>query len=118
ELLATNSAAAQPGASAFIVGLLSLLDVLLEVPMEKILMRLELSGDVGGALLGRGRARAAPRPLAPCSEVGEVGTGVGRARRTAGGGRRRSAWCRKPAGTASTPPPCTGRRREFWSARS
>jgi EAL and modified HD-GYP domain-containing signal transduction protein len=54
ELLAAGSTDQRSAGSAFIVGLLSLLDVLLEVPMDKILSRLELSDDVRGALLGRG----------------------------------------------------------------
>lgn len=54
ELLAAESADKRTAGSAFIVGLLSLLDVLLEVPMDKILSRLELSDEVRGALLGRG----------------------------------------------------------------
>ncbi len=54
ELLAAKSTDRGAAGSAFIVGLLSLLDVLLEVPMEKILSRLELSEDIRGALLDRG----------------------------------------------------------------
>jgi EAL and modified HD-GYP domain-containing signal transduction protein len=57
ELLTMSGVAAagngRQGGSAFIVGLLSLLDVLLEVPMDKILAKLELADDVHGALLRR-----------------------------------------------------------------
>jgi EAL and modified HD-GYP domain-containing signal transduction protein len=53
EVLANHSPNPMHGGSAFIVGLLSLLDVLLEIPMDKILGRLELSDDVRGALLQR-----------------------------------------------------------------
>ena len=53
ELVTTSSAEHRNADSAFIVGLLSLLDVLLEVPMDKILARLELSDDIRGALLER-----------------------------------------------------------------
>ncbi len=53
ELVTTNAGGARQAASAFIVGLLSLLDVLLEVPMPNILARLELSTEVRNALLQR-----------------------------------------------------------------
>jgi len=53
ELVTNSSTARRNADSAFIVGLLSLLDVLLEVPMAKILARLELSDDIRGALLER-----------------------------------------------------------------
>jgi EAL and modified HD-GYP domain-containing signal transduction protein len=53
ELLANHSVDGRNAGSAFIAGLLSLLDVLLEVPMEKILSRIELGDDVRGALLER-----------------------------------------------------------------
>ena len=70
ELLVSGSGGRGQGASAFIVGLLSLLDVLLEVPMEKILLRLELSDDVRGALLRRGG------PLAPSLQLVEAYEGA------------------------------------------
>ena len=60
ELLVTNAKVRNDGRSAFIVGLLSLLDVLLEIPMDKILSRLELSDDVRGALLNRSGRLARP----------------------------------------------------------
>jgi EAL and modified HD-GYP domain-containing signal transduction protein len=54
ELLASAAVGgARQAASAFIVGLLSLLDVLLEVPMRTILSRLELSTEVRNALVSR-----------------------------------------------------------------
>ncbi|HTE48164.1 MAG TPA: HDOD domain-containing protein [Gemmatimonadaceae bacterium] len=63
ELLAGGATDRRKAGSAFIVGLLSLLDVLLEVPMEKILSRLELSTDVVGALLERTGPLGAPLRL-------------------------------------------------------
>jgi EAL and modified HD-GYP domain-containing signal transduction protein len=63
ELLATTAQGPRAGGSAFIVGLLSLLDVLLEVPMEKILASIELSDEVRGALLKRGGPFGAPLQL-------------------------------------------------------
>jgi c-di-GMP phosphodiesterase len=83
ELLANNSSASQPAASAFIVGLLSLLDVLLDIPMEKILMRLELSDDVRGALLGRGGPLAPPLRLVEAYEGANWETAIGLASQTA-----------------------------------
>jgi EAL and modified HD-GYP domain-containing signal transduction protein len=69
ELLASNAGSDNKHAgSAFIVGLLSLLDVLLEVPMEKILGRLELSDEVRGALLGRGGPFGTPLQLVEAYE--------------------------------------------------
>ena len=68
ELLATNSAVQQNAGSAFIVGLLSLLDTLLEVPMDKILARLELSDEVRGALLGRDSPLGGPLRLVQAYE--------------------------------------------------
>lgn len=63
ELLAANAAGPRQTASAFIVGLLSLLDVLLEVPMDKILSKLELSTEVRTALLKRGGPLGTPLQL-------------------------------------------------------
>ncbi|MGH7616194.1 MAG: EAL and HDOD domain-containing protein [Gemmatimonadaceae bacterium] len=67
ELVVSSQRSADAG-SAFIVGLLSLLDVLLEVPMEKILERLELSDDVRGALIARGGPLAEPLKLVEAYE--------------------------------------------------
>lgn len=53
ELLAANARTARPTGSAFLVGLLSLLDVLFQVPMDKILSHIELSPEVTNALLER-----------------------------------------------------------------
>src|SRR5437763_15901855 len=55
ELLASNSTlkGSRVTGAAFIVGLLSLLDVLLEVPMDKVLSHIELSDEVRSALLKR-----------------------------------------------------------------
>lgn len=63
ELLATTAQGPRAGSGAFIVGLLSLLDVLLEVPMDKILANIELSDEVRGALLRRGGPFGAPLQL-------------------------------------------------------
>lgn len=71
ELLAQNSTQQLRPGSAFIVGLLSLLDTLLEVPMEKILARLQLSDDVRGALLKRTGALAPPLQLIEAYEHGD-----------------------------------------------
>ena len=68
ELLAAGSTDQRSAGSAFIVGLLSLLDVLLEVPMDKILSRLELSDDVRGALIGRGGPLGHPLQLVEAYE--------------------------------------------------
>lgn len=57
--------------SAFIVGLLSLLDVLLDMPMETVLSRLELAEDIGRALLEEGGPYAAPLKLVRAYELGE-----------------------------------------------
>jgi EAL and modified HD-GYP domain-containing signal transduction protein len=78
ELLATGSSDQRPG-SAFIVGLLSLLDVLLEVPMDKILSRLELSDDVRGALIGRGGPLGHPLQLVEAYERADWDTARGMA---------------------------------------
>jgi EAL and modified HD-GYP domain-containing signal transduction protein len=67
ELVVANTRRNDTG-PAFIVGLLSLLDVLLEVPMEKILDRLELSDDVRGALVARGGPLAQPLKLVEAYE--------------------------------------------------
>jgi c-di-GMP phosphodiesterase len=63
ELLATTAQGPRAGSSAFIVGLLSLLDVLLEVPMDKILASIELSDEIRGALLKRGGPFGTPLQL-------------------------------------------------------
>src|SRR5262249_7353595 len=63
ELVVTNARRPTDAGSAFIVGLLSLLDVLLEVPMDKILERIDLSDDVRGALVARGGPLAHPLRL-------------------------------------------------------
>ena len=68
ELVATSSTSPREADSAFIVGLLSLLDVLLEVPMEKILARLELSPEVRGALLERNGPLGTPLQLVEAYE--------------------------------------------------
>ena len=67
ELVVTSEKRSDAG-SAFIVGLLSLLDVLLEIPMEKILERLELSDDVRGALVHRRGPLAHPLQLVEAYE--------------------------------------------------
>jgi EAL and modified HD-GYP domain-containing signal transduction protein len=68
ELVTAASVERQHAGSAFIVGLLSLLDVLLEVPMPKILARLQLSDDVKGALLERHGPLGTPLQLVEAYE--------------------------------------------------
>jgi EAL and modified HD-GYP domain-containing signal transduction protein len=68
ELVTAASVERQLAGSAFIVGLLSLLDVLLEVPMQKILARLQLSDDVKGALLERHGPLGTPLQLVEAYE--------------------------------------------------
>jgi EAL and modified HD-GYP domain-containing signal transduction protein len=63
ELLAANARTSRPTGSAFLVGLLSLLDVLFEVPMDKILSHIELSDEVTTALLQRGGPLGTPLRL-------------------------------------------------------
>jgi c-di-GMP phosphodiesterase len=68
ELLTANSEAKSHQGSAFIVGLLSLLDVLLEVPMDLILTSIDLSADVRVALLRRTGALGKPLALVEAYE--------------------------------------------------
>ena len=68
ELVTVASAERRQAGSAFIVGLLSLLDVLLEIPMPTILARLELSEDVKGALLARHGPLGTPLQLVEAYE--------------------------------------------------
>jgi EAL and modified HD-GYP domain-containing signal transduction protein len=63
ELLAANARTSRSTGSAFLVGLLSLLDVLFQVPMEKILSHIELSDEVTSALLQRGGPLGTPLKL-------------------------------------------------------
>jgi c-di-GMP phosphodiesterase len=53
ELLASASGVPRAGGSLFLVGMLSLLDQLLEAPMEQLVESMELAPDVRQALLGR-----------------------------------------------------------------
>jgi EAL and modified HD-GYP domain-containing signal transduction protein len=53
ELLATASGVPRAGGSLFLVGMLSLLDHLLEAPMEQLVESMELAPDVRLALLRR-----------------------------------------------------------------
>jgi len=77
ELLTTNANNSRAAGSAFIVGLLSLLDVLLEVPMDKILAHIELSDEVRSALLKRGGPLGAPLQLVESYERAEWDTAKG-----------------------------------------
>jgi EAL and modified HD-GYP domain-containing signal transduction protein len=52
--LAGRSASDEQAEAAFMVGILSLLDVLFETPMEEIIANLNLNDDVSSALLKRG----------------------------------------------------------------
>jgi EAL and modified HD-GYP domain-containing signal transduction protein len=63
ELVVANAPQPSDHGSAFIVGLLSLLDALLEIPMDKILDRIELSDEIRGALVARGGPLAQPLRL-------------------------------------------------------
>jgi EAL and modified HD-GYP domain-containing signal transduction protein len=71
EMIVTMRGGRAHAGSAFMVGLLSLLDVLLEIPMETILGHLELSDDVRGALLERTGPLAHPLQLVMAYEQGE-----------------------------------------------
>lgn len=53
ELLAAEAGIARAGQSLFLVGLLSLLDQLLDTPMDELIARMELAPDVRDALLYR-----------------------------------------------------------------
>jgi EAL and modified HD-GYP domain-containing signal transduction protein len=66
EQLGTRSNRRVDGGSAFIVGLLSLLDVILEMPMDAILAKLELTDEVDEALLNRSG------PYAPALQMVEA----------------------------------------------
>ena len=68
ELVVSGARRQSEVGSAFIVGLLSLLDVLLEIPMNRILDRLELSDDVRSALIARGGPLAEPLKLVEAYE--------------------------------------------------
>jgi c-di-GMP phosphodiesterase len=71
EMIVTTRGGRNHAGSAFMVGLLSLLDVLLEIPMETILGHLELSEDVRGALLERTGPLAHPLQLVIAYENAE-----------------------------------------------
>jgi EAL and modified HD-GYP domain-containing signal transduction protein len=83
ELVASVSVERRHAGSAFIVGLLSLLDVLLEVPMDKILLRLQLSDDVRGALLERHGPLGTPLQLVEAYEKANWDAARGLANETA-----------------------------------
>jgi len=83
ELLTTSSVDRRYADSAFIVGLLSLLDVLLEVPMKKILARLELSAEVQCALLERHGPLGTPLRLVEAYEKANWDAAKGLATHTA-----------------------------------
>jgi c-di-GMP phosphodiesterase len=71
EMIVTTSGVSKQAGSAFMVGLLSLLDVLLEIPMETILSRLELSDEIRRALLERTGPLAHPLQLVEAYEKAE-----------------------------------------------
>lgn len=73
ELVALNSSEPRNVGSAFIVGLLSLLETLLEVPMDKIVTRLELADDVRAALLKSAGPLGAPLKLVEAYEQARWG---------------------------------------------
>ena len=66
ELLAQSMEDRQTHGALFMVGLFSLLDAILRSPMTELLERIDLSGDVRSALLGR------DGPLAPPLELVEA----------------------------------------------
>ena len=68
ELVTATSPNRERSGAAFIAGLFSLLDVLLEVPMRRILGRLRLSDEIGAALLERAGTLAAPLQLVEAYE--------------------------------------------------
>lgn len=68
ELVALNSNQPRSVGSAFIVGLLSLLDTLLEMPMDRIVARLELSDEIRSALLKSSGPLGAPLQLVQAYE--------------------------------------------------
>jgi EAL and modified HD-GYP domain-containing signal transduction protein len=68
EIIAAKSMHRRQADSAFIVGLFSLLDLLLEAPMERIVSQLELSDSVAEALVGRDGPLAAPLRLVEAYE--------------------------------------------------
>ena len=68
ELVVLNASEPSHVGSAFIVGLLSLLDTLLEMPMDRIVSRLELSDDIRSALLKSAGPLGAPLQLVEAYE--------------------------------------------------
>jgi EAL and modified HD-GYP domain-containing signal transduction protein len=77
ELLASSFVERRHPGSAFLVGVFSLLDVLLDVPMRRILARLEVSNDLRAALLERAGPLAAPLQLVEAYENANWDTAMG-----------------------------------------
>jgi EAL and modified HD-GYP domain-containing signal transduction protein len=71
ELVAERSGAAREAGPRFLVGLFSLLDALLQMPMEGILDRMSIASDVKDALLRRAGPHAATLALAEAQERGD-----------------------------------------------
>ncbi len=81
ELVTTNAGGARQAASAFIVGLLSLLDVLLEVPMPNILARLEAFHRSAQCTAATRRATRRPTALGRVLRARQLGSGASPCRR-------------------------------------
>lgn len=77
ELLATASGVPRAGGSLFLVGMLSLLDHLLEAPMEQLVESMELAPDVRQALLKREDYYGAVLSLIEAYEEGSWDTVMG-----------------------------------------
>ncbi|MEP6690938.1 MAG: HDOD domain-containing protein [Gemmatimonadaceae bacterium] len=70
ELLDESSGQRASAGQLFLVGLFSVLDALLKIPMEEIIGRLDLADDVRSALLGRTGALAPALELCEAYEAG------------------------------------------------
>ena len=70
ELLAESGGRRSSSGQQFMVGLFSMIDVLLKVPMEEILDRVDLSADVRDALLRRSGPYAGSLELVEAYEAG------------------------------------------------
>ena len=77
ELLATASGVPRAGGSLFLVGMLSLLDQLLEAPMEQLVESMELAPDVRQALLHREDYYGAVLSLIEAYEAGSWDAVIG-----------------------------------------
>ncbi|HTR77610.1 MAG TPA: HDOD domain-containing protein [Gemmatimonadaceae bacterium] len=71
ELLVRSGGGGRDPGSAFVAGMLSLIDVLLKVPMNQVLRQIDLSVEIEAALVGRKGAVAPPLILVEAYERGE-----------------------------------------------